>query len=262
MRNIKKQKKAGTVPELKTDYGRYCPAVKEVIRWFLESVGIVAGLDFLFYRSVVAAVLWIPFVWFWFWWRRQQAAANRKKTLYYHFRDLTASMQFAVCAGYSLENAVREACQDLRQTYGDKDILVQELKFMRNQIALSIPVEQLFMDLALRSGLADIQMFANVLAISKRTGGNMEAVMKNTWRIFSGKIDTEREIASSIASRKYEQTIMNVVPLGIILYIQISFPDFMDVLYGNFLGAIVMTACLCIYLISLGIGQKIMRIEV
>lgn len=118
------------------------------------------------------------------------------------------------------------------------------------------------MDLAARSGLEDIRMFANVLTISKRTGGNMEAVLKNTWRILSGKIDTEREIASSIASRKYEQTIMNVIPLGIILYIQISFPEFMDVLYGNLLGVSVMTVCLGIYLAALGIGQRIMRIEV
>ncbi len=262
MRNTEKHKKAGAASELKTDYDRYRPETRELVRWCLESIGIFAGLDFLFYRSAAMAVLWFPFVWFWIRWRRKQAAENRKKTLYYHFRDLTASMQFAVCAGYSLENAVREAYQDLRQTYGEKDVLVRELKFMWNQIALNIPVEQLFMDLAVRSGLEDIQMFANVLAIAKRTGGNMEAVMKNTWRILSGKIDTEREIASSIASRKYEQTIMNVIPLGIILYIQVSFPDFMEVLYGNLLGVTVMTVCLGIYLVSLGIGQKIMRIEV
>ena len=120
----------------------------------------------------------------------------------------------------------------------------------------------MFMDLAGRSGVADIRMFANVLAISKRTGGNMEAVMKNTWRIISGKIDTEREIASSIAARKYEQTIMSVIPLAIILYIQVSFPEFMDVLYGNLFGALVMTVCLGIYLAAWAIGQRIMRIEV
>ena len=155
-----------------------------------------------------------------------------------------------------------DAYKDLRQSYGEKDILVRELKFMCNQTALSIPVEQLFMDLAGRSGVADIRMFANVLAISKRTGGNMEAVMKNTWRIISGKIDTEREIASSIAARKYEQTIMSVIPLAIILYIQVSFPEFMDVLYGNLFGALVMTVCLGIYLAAWAIGQRIMRIEV
>lgn len=262
MRNIKKKKKTGAAQELKIDYARYRPGKMELFRWGLESTGIVAGLDFLFYRSAAAAAAWVPFVWFWLRWRSRQAAEKRKSQLYYHFRDLTAAMQFAVCAGYSLENAVREAYQDLRQTYGEKDVLVKELRYMCNQITLSIPVEQLFMDLAMRSGLEDIQMFANVLTISKRTGGNMEAVMKNTWRILSGKIDTEREIASSIASRKYEQTIMNVIPLGIILYIQVSFPDFMNVLYGNVLGVTVMTVCLGIYVLSLGIGWKIMRIEV
>ena len=262
MWNNKKQKKAGTSPELKADYETYCPERREIFRWVLESIGIAAGLNLLFYRSAAASVLWLPLAWFWIRRRKKQAALKRKQELYYHFRDLTAAMQFAVCAGYSLENAVREAYRDLRQTYGEKDVLVRELKFMKNQIALSIPVEQLFMDLAARSGLADIRMFANVLTISKRTGGNMEAVLKNTWRILSGKIDTEREIASSIASRKYEQTIMNVIPLGIILYIQISFPEFMDVLYGNLLGVSVMTVCLGIYLAALGIGQRIMRIEV
>lgn len=262
MRRIKKQKKAGTAQELKTDYARYDPAPRETLRWCLESLGITAGLDFLFYRSAAAVILWIPFVFFWVRRRKRQAAEKQRKVLYYHFRDLTSAMQFAVCAGYSLENAVKEAYQDLRQSYGEKDVLVRELRFMCNQIALSLPVEQLFMDLAARSGLEDIQMFANVLAISKRTGGNMEAVMKNTGRIISGKIDTEREIASSIASRKYEQTIMSVIPLGIILYIQVSFPDFMGVLYGNVPGVLVMTVCLGIYLAALGIGQRIMRIEV
>lgn len=171
-------------------------------------------------------------------------------------------MQFAVCAGYSLENAVKEAYCDLKQSYGEKDIMVRELKDMCNQLGLSIPVEQLFMDLAVRSTLEDIQMFANVLVISKRTGGNMEAVMKNTGRIIAGKIETEREIMSSVAARKYEQTIMSIIPLGIILYIQISFPDFMRVLYGNLFGVTVMTLCLGVYLTAWWLGQKITKIEV
>lgn len=236
--------------------------MKEKMRWYLESAAAAAGINLLFYKTPEAAILWIPISWFWIRWRKEQAAEKRRKELYFHFRDLTAAMQFAVCAGYSLENAVKEAYCDLKQTYGEKDVLVRELKDMCNQISLSIPVEQLFMDLAFRSGLEDIQMFANVLVISKRTGGNMETVIKNTGRIISGKIETEREIASSIAARKYEQTIMNFIPLGIILYIQLSFPDFMEVLYGNLLGVIVMTVCLAVYLAAWWLGRRIMRIEV
>lgn len=236
--------------------------MKEWLRWCLESAAAAGGLNFLFYRTPVTMVLWMPFCWFWVRQRRRQAAEKRRKELYFHFRDLTAAMQFTVCAGYSLENAVKEACQDLRQSYGEKDVMVRELRDMCNQIGLSIPVEQLFMDLALRSSLEDIQMFANVLAISKRTGGSMETVMRNTWRIISGKIDTEREIASSIAARKYEQTIMNFIPLGIILYIQLSFPDFTEVLYGNPAGAAVMTMCLAVYFAAWWLGYRITKTEV
>ena len=136
---IKNRKKAGTSPELKADYETYCPERREIFRWVLESIGIAAGLNLLFYRSAAASVLWLPFAWFWIRRRKKQAALKRKQELYYHFRDLTAAMQFAVCAGYSLENAVREAYRDLRQTYGEKDVLVRELKFMKNQIAPQHP---------------------------------------------------------------------------------------------------------------------------
>lgn len=219
-------------------------------------------MNFLFYRQPLLMVLWIPFAWFWLNWRKRKAAEKRRKELYFHFRDLTAAMQFSVCAGYSLENAVREACKDLKQTYGSEDVLVIELREMCSQISLSVPVEQLFQDLAERSGLEDIRMFANVLVISKRTGGNMETVLRNTWRILSGKIDTEREVEGSIAAKKYEQTIMNVVPLGIILYIQLSFPGFTEVLYGNGIGMTVMSLCLMVYVTAWWMGCRIAKTEV
>lgn len=54
MRRIKKQKKTGKIPELKVDYNSYCPGKKEKLLWTLESMGIIAGMDFLFYRSAAA----------------------------------------------------------------------------------------------------------------------------------------------------------------------------------------------------------------
>ena len=91
MRRIKKQKKTGKIPELKVDYNSYCPGKKEKLLWTLESMGIIAGMDFLFYRSAAAVVLWLPFVPFWFRWKKKQAMEKRRKDLYEHFRDLTAA---------------------------------------------------------------------------------------------------------------------------------------------------------------------------
>ena len=44
---------------------------------------------------------------------------------------------------------------------------------MRHKMMISVPVEQLFQDLAVRSRIDDIATFASVLVIAKRTGGNV-----------------------------------------------------------------------------------------
>lgn len=65
-----------------------------------------------------------------------------------------------------------------------------------------------------------------------------------------------------IASKKFEQNIMALMPAGIILYMRICSPDFLNGLYGNMLGIAIMTVCLGIYLGAYQLGRKIVTIEV
>ena len=65
-----------------------------------------------------------------------------------------------------------------------------------------------------------------------------------------------------IASKKLEFDIMCAVPFVIILYMKLTFGEFLSVLYGNAVGMIIMTVCLCVYLAAYRIGRKIIRIEV
>ena len=65
-----------------------------------------------------------------------------------------------------------------------------------------------------------------------------------------------------IASNKLEFEIMCAVPFVIILYMKMTFGDFLNVLYGNMAGVIVMTVCLCVYIAAYCIGRRIIRIEV
>ena len=45
-------------------------------------------------------------------------------------------------------------------------------------------------------------------------------------------------------------------------YLKLSFPSFMEVLYGNVLGVVIMTICLLVYVIAFEMGKKIVEIEV
>ena len=132
---------------------------------------------------------------------------------------------------------------------------------MRHKMTLSVPVEQLFLDLAMRSRIEDIETFASVLIIAKRTGGNICEVLQNTWDIFCTRMDTMREIRAGVSSRRFEQNIMSIVPFGILIYVQISFPEFLRGMYGNVIGVLFMSGCLATYLAAWVLGKKILEVE-
>ena len=127
---------------------------------------------------------------------------------------------------------------------------------------ISIPVKKLLSQLGERTGVEDIQSFVNVYAIAKRTGGNLEQVLHNTAVRLRDKMEVMEEIEACIAAKKMEERIMGCMPYGIILYLRLLSPGFLDPLYGNVTGAAVMTVCLAVYAVALRLGEKIVDIEV
>ena len=55
---------------------------------------------------------------------------------------------------------------------------------------------------------------------------------------------------------------MNVIPLGMLLFLQISSWEYIRVLYESILGMSIMTVCLGVYIVALFIAEKIMDIQV
>ena len=90
----------------------------------------------------------------------------------------------------------------------------------------------------------------------------MAEIMTRAAQIISDKIDVEREIASAVAAKSFEQKIMAVTPALFILYMQLSSPGFLTVLYTSAFGAILMTVCLVVYIAAVWLGRRIVSIEV
>ena len=55
---------------------------------------------------------------------------------------------------------------------------------------------------------------------------------------------------------------MSMVPGVMILYMQVTSSGFLDVLYHNLPGVLVMTGCLVVYLLAWRVSGKILQIEV
>ena len=171
-------------------------------------------------------------------------------------------MASALKAGYSVENAIREAGRDISPVYSEEKRIRKEFERMERQMDMNMSAEEVLQGFAERTGQEDIENFVNVFAAAKKSGGDSIAIIRDAVKIISGKIDTEKEIQTMLASKKLEFDIMCAVPFVIILYMKLTFGDFLSVLYGNMAGAAIMSICICVYMGAYVYGRKIIRIEV
>ena len=100
---------------------------------------------------------------------------------------------------------------------------MEEFRYIESQQHISVPLEELFLDLGERSQVEDIENFASVFYTAKRTGGDMNRVIQKVSRMLGDKIDVKKEIEATLAAKKSEQMIMSLMPVGIILYLADDF---------------------------------------
>ena len=225
------------------DYRTYRFSRREYLRYGLETVGITGVVAFCFYNSLIALALW-PVVAFWYLREKKGVLlAKRKAALKGQFKDAVQAIAAALAAGYSVENAVREAGMERRMD--------------SNQT-----LEAAMQDFAERSGLPEAETFAEIFAVGKRSGGDLIGILEDTARTIAQTVETERAIDAALASRRYEQKIMNLIPFVIVMYLRMGCPGFMEPVYGNVVGVCVMTGCLGLYLAAWYLGKRMLEIEV
>lgn len=224
---------------------------------------LVTGLTaWLYYRSAWAAAGLLP-VWYWYYKMLERECIGKKQQAFgLQFKEMIQAVSSALNTGYSIENAVKESQKELQLLYSDKEPIMRELSILVRQLRVQIPVEQAVDELAERVRLEDVENFAAVFVTAKRSGGDMIAIIRSTANQIADKIDVRREIQTILAAKRYEFKVMSAVPYAIIAYMGLSFPEFMDCLYGNILGIGVMTICLGIYTAAYYLGVRLTEIEV
>lgn len=244
------------------DYRVYHFSIKEIMELLLQSVGITILVAVLFYRSAWAGI-GFPIVFYLLYQRtRERKCKERVHHLQEQFlsgmRVLNASLQ----AGLSMENAWREVKKELKLMHGETSDFYREITEMTNQISVNRSIEKMLLEFAYRTGVEDIITFAEVLDYGKRSGGNWKKIIETTVFRMSEKEDAKKEIEVLIAEKKMEQQVMNIIPLGILGFLQFSSWDYMQVLFHNPLGVFCMTVCLAGYGSAIYLSEKIMQIEV
>ena len=161
-----------------------------------------------------------------------------------------------------MENAWRNAYREMQQLYGKELSLVKDLRNMTLRLDMNETMEEVLEDFGESCGLEEAKGLSEVFQFAKRSGGNFGEIFRATIDQLGEKLEVEREIRTLTAAKRFEQSIMNLIPLGILLYLRIFSPGYLDVMYESLIGIGVMSICLALYIGAFLLSGKVVAIEV
>lgn len=237
-------------------------SAKMLVKSGAEGIFIILAIAYLFYENILVSILFIPFLYFYVKSRKKAYLEQKRKELNLQFKDGMLAVSFSLSTGYSIENAFREALQEMKMLYGEESVIVQEFKKVIYRIEINENIEKIMDDFAVKSQIDDILYFAEIFHYAKRSGGDLVSIIKDTAETIREKAEVRAEIDTIISGKRMEQRVMCVVPFGMILYLKLTSPEFIEPMYGNLTGIVIMTVSLALYCISVAIAIKIVRISV
>ena len=203
--------------------------------------------------GLIAARFFVPDI-------RRNLKNKRDKALRKQFMNLLENLSVSLAAGNTLNDSFINAKSDMLNQYSEKDMIIQELSEIISGMDNGHTLEEMMTAFGQRAGNEDIENFANVISNCYRMGGNFKDVIRKTRNIISDKIAIEEEIETKLASNKLQHNAMCLMPIILVGMLKLSSASFAANL-SSFLGVVVTTIAIAIFVSSYFWGRKIINIE-
>ncbi len=244
------------------DYRTYKLNLQDLIIESGKALLFIFLTSITFYNSFILFVILSPLCIVYSFLSVKRLCIKRENKLLLEFRDAIYIISTFLSAGYSSENSFKNSIKELTYLHGKNSLMVNEINNITNGLLYGKTIESGLKNLSLRVNNQDIIDFCEVYSIAKQKGYNLTKVINNTCEIIREKIQIAQDIQSMTAQKRFEQNIMSIVPFFIIIYLNLSSPGFLNIMYTSIIGRIVMTICLIIYILSFKISQKILNIDI
>lgn len=227
-----------------------------------EDIFATSMVAWVFYDSLIG-LLWLPAV----------VVVNYKRLITSvkdaqirqfdkEFKEMMLAISGALQSGYSIENAFKDAEENLRLIYSEKSSIVKDLREMNMKISMRESAERALLGFAKKHPTEEVLGLAQVFSFARRLGGDYIKNMRRTIEKLEEKLEIKQEIETSIAEKQMELKVLSAMPVMILAYIKISSESFLEALYHNAGGMVVMSICIVLYAVFVYMGKRIIAIEV
>lgn len=245
------------------DYSTYKPSIKERIAILIAICFSLELIGILFYDTklgVSIAPLAYPISEIKY---REIMVKKRRNKLRNQFKDVLYSMSSAFATGEHMVTAMEKSIYVLDDIYGEGCDMAVELRDMLNRVIEAGDDEiELWRDFGRRSGVEDIQDFADVFASCRDAGGNLVRTVDRAAEILSEKIGVESDIRVMASQKVTEGRLVGIMPVLMILFLRLTSPSYMRVMYESLIGRVLMTVSMLITIAAFFVTEKVTKIEV
>ncbi|MBO4235904.1 MAG: type II secretion system F family protein [Firmicutes bacterium] len=245
------------------DYSVYKPSVKERIMICVAVLLILELIGLLVYDTKLGGILILiayPFLEIKY---KSIMIKRRKNKLRNQFRDMLYSMSSAFATGDHMAAAMEKSITALEDIYGEANEMSTELALMINKINETGEDEKdLWCDFGRRSGVEDIRDFAEVFSSCRDAGGNIVRMVDRAAEMMNEKIGVENEIRIMASQKVAEGRLVGIMPIFMIVFLRLTSPSYMRVMYESIAGRILMTVSMLITIAAFLVTEKVTAIEV
>ena len=227
----------------------------------LAAAGLI--ISYLMYRNILFSVVIIPFTHKIKGFVTESIIKNRRRRYMAEFKDFLFMASTAIGAGRSMKDAISESVPSLLNIYGKRSILADALSkaYERMETGGENDVSVL-RDLADASGLEDVKDFVTIYSICKTTGASLITALGKAAGVIMEKMSIDREIEELVRRKKGEGLVIFAMPALIILFLNLTAPDYIAPLYETAAGRIIMTAVLAANIGIYAMIQRITNVEI
>jgi len=185
---------------------------------------------------------------------------KRQDKLRKQFRDMMESLSASLSSGSNVLNAFNSALIDLKMQYTESDYIIIELQEIIDCMGSNVNAEEAMHFFGERSGIEDIQTFADVFEICYRRGGDMKRIVRRTYDVISDKMAINDEIETKLTSNKMQHNAMSVMPIAVVALLRVTNASFAES-FATVQGVLVNTVAIVIFVSAYKYGKKIIDIK-
>ena len=185
-----------------------------------------------------------------------RAKGKRLTRIEQQLPDALDLMGRALRAGHAFPTALKMVGDEMN------DPLASEFRAAFDEVNFGIAMPDALMNLATRVPSTDLRYFVIAVLIQRETGGNLSELLTSISAIIRDRIKLMGQVRVLSAEGKMSAWVLSLLPFGAALMIQLTNPQFLEVLYTDPAGRKMLAGAGVMMVLGILAMRKIIRIRV